>query len=235
MEDVLDNLVRIQELDDEIKSTTTTINDIPQKITHLEKEIEKLISSVQNNKNRIQEIKKLYKMKEGDLAENENKINKLNSQTFAVKTNEEYRAILNEIDYLKKENKKREDEMINLLEEEERLKSTTHKLEYETSELIDNKKNEIATLKKTKEELIEKQKQAKISFEEHFNKLPQDMKTIYKRISNVRDRAVCVITNNTCTGCYANLTHQFMNELRKRNKLLLCDNCGRILIFKKNM
>jgi predicted nucleic acid-binding Zn-ribbon protein len=234
MEDVLDNLVRIQELDDEIKSTTITINNIPQTIINLEKEIEKLNNNVQNNRNRIQEIKKQYKMKEGDLAENENKINKLNSQTFAVKTNEEYRAILSEVDYLKKENKKIEDEMINLLEEEEWLKNTTNKLEQETKEHIDDKTNEIVTLKKNKEELIEKQEQAKMAYEEHFNKLPQDIQEIYERISNVRDRAVCLIAGNTCTGCYANLTHQLMNELRKRNKILLCDHCGRILVFKKN-
>jgi len=234
MEDVLDNLARIQELDDEIKATNITINEIPQKIVNLEKEIEKLNIDLQKNKHRIQEIKKLYRIKEGDFAENENKITKLNSQTFAVKTNEEYRAILSEIDYLKKENKKIEDEMITLLEEEEKLKSTTIRLETETKDLIDKKRNEIDTLKKTKEELVEKQRQAEISFEDNFNKLPNDIKEIYKRISGVRDKAVCLITDNACSGCFANLTHQLINELKKRNKLLLCDHCGRILVYKKD-
>lgn len=234
MEDVLDNLVRIQGLDDEIKATHITINKIPQEIVNLENEIEKLNINLQKNKHRIHEIKKLYKLKEGDLAENENKISKLNSQTFAVKTNEEYRAILSEVDYLKKENKKIEDDMIALLEEEEVLKNTTNKLETETQDLIDKKREEIDTLKKTKEELVEKQRQAEISFEDNFNKLPSDIKEIYRRISGVRDKAVCLIDDNTCSGCFANLTHQLMNELKKRNKLLLCDHCGRILVYKKD-
>ena len=39
------------------------------------------------------------------------------------------------------------------------------------------------------------------------------------------------IRNTVCSGCYANLTPQFLNELKKRDSLLLCDSCGRILIY----
>jgi hypothetical protein len=234
MEDTLDNLLLIQSLDDEIKHAHIHIDDIPHRIAHLEKSVDKLSEDFQKHKQRIQEIKKLYKMKEVDLAENENKIEKLNSQTFAVKTNEEYRAILSEIDFLKKANRKIEDEMIEFLEEEETLKKATSNLEKETKDLIDKKKNEIETLRKTREDLLAKKEQAEKSFQEHFQSLPQDIQNIYTRIHTVRDKAVCRIENNTCTGCYANLPHQVMNELKKRNKLILCDNCGRILIYKKD-
>lgn len=231
MEEILDILLTVQRLNDEIKDTKLKIEETPNKITTLEEEIEKAKSKVQEKSDRIKEIKKTYKIKEGDLAENESKITKLNGQTFSVKTNEEYRALITEVDYLKKENKKTEDEMINLLEEEEKLKEATDKLENETKDFIDKRIVEINELKKECEELIEKQKQINISFENNFNILPEDTKQVYKRISKVRDRAVCEITDNTCTGCYANLTFQFLNELKKRNKILCCGNCGRILIF----
>jgi predicted nucleic acid-binding Zn-ribbon protein len=231
MEDILDLLVKIQKLDDEIKEAELIIHEIPHKIAKLEKTIEQANNNLQEKNNRTQEIKKTYKIKEGDIAENENKIAKLNSQTFSVKTNEEYRAIIAEIDYLKKENEKIENEMIVLLEEEEQLKSAVSKLDEETKNIVANKGSEIKALEKQRDELIVKQQQAKISFDEHFKKLPQDTQEVYRRISNVRDRVVCVITNTTCTGCYANLTFQFLNELKKRNKILLCGNCGRILIF----
>ncbi|KPJ74027.1 hypothetical protein AMJ52_02190 [candidate division TA06 bacterium DG_78] len=231
MEDILDLLVTIQRLDDDIKEAESTIQEIPHKITKSEKAIEEAHNNFQEKSNRVKEIKKMYKIKEGDIAENESKITKLNSQTFSVKTNEEYRAIIAEIDYLKKENEKIEDEMMVLLEEEEQLKSAVSELEEETKNIVESKQNEIKNLEKEHEELMTKQQQAKISFDEHFKKLPQDTQEVYRRISNVRDRVVCVITDTTCTGCYANLTFQFLNELKKRNKILLCGNCGRILIF----
>ena len=231
MEDVLDLLLTIQRLDDEIKETRQEIEKIPNKLTTLEKEIKDANISLQEKNDRIKEIKKIYKIKEGDIAENETKIIKLNSQTFSVKTNEEYRAILAEVEYLKKENKRIEDEMINLLEEEEKLKETIGKFETETKVVIEKKMAEINNLQKLNEELIERKRQDEISFENDFNKLADDVKEAYQRIDNVRDKAVCVITDNTCTGCYANLTHQFLNELKNRNKILLCGNCGRILIY----
>ena len=227
----MDLLLTIQRLDDEIKETRQEIEKIPNKLATLEKEIKNANISLQEKNDRIKEIKKIYKIKEGDIAENENKINKLNSQTFSVKTNEEYRAILAEVEYLKKENKRIEDEMINLLEEEEKLKVTIGKFETETKIVIEKKMTEINNLQKLNEELIERKRQDEISFENNFNKLADDVKEAYQRIDNVRDKAVCVITDNTCTGCYANLTHQFMNELKKKNKLRVCGNCGRILIY----
>ena len=231
MEDMLDILLKVQTLDDEIKETKLKIEKIPNKIAQLEKEIEKANLDVQEKNNRINEIKKTYKMREGDLAENEDKITKLNGQTFSVKTNEEYRAIMNEIDYLKKENRRIEDEMIVLLEEEEKLKAAMGKLDKETQDYLDKRNNDINNLRNEKTVLTEKQQQAEAAFNENFNKLPDDSKQIYKKITHVRGKAVCFITDTICTGCFANLTHQFLNELMKRNKIILCENCGRILIY----
>ena len=100
MEEILDLLIEIQKLDDEIKNIQSHIEKNPYKINALEKEIEDAQHNLQDKKERLHTIKKTYKMKEGDIAENESKINKLNSQTFAVKTNEEYRAIINEVEFV---------------------------------------------------------------------------------------------------------------------------------------
>lgn len=231
MEKVLDILIKIQNFDDEIKNAKSKIDEIPNKITTIEKEIEKAKLTLQEKQSRIHNIRKDYKIKEGDIAENENKINKLNTQTFAVKTNEEYRAIINEIGYLKKENERTENEMIGLLEEEEKLKKTIGEIETETNEFINKTMEEINNLKITKEKLTEKLEQTEIDFDKNFNELPDDIKELYRKIKKVRGKVVCLIDNETCTGCYANLTPQFFNELKKRKEILLCDNCGRILIY----
>ncbi len=231
MEDILDRLVKIQKLDDDIKTTQSRIVEIPLERANLEKEIEKAQRNVTEKQTRIQNIKRDYIMKEGDLAENENKMNKLNQQTFAVKTNEEYRALINEIDYLKQENKRIEDEMINLLEEEEKLKNTISKIENETEDLVNERTREMNELAKGEKELIEKSEQLQISFDEHFMELPIDVRELYNKIKRVRGKVVCLIRNETCTGCYANLTPQFLNELKRRKEILLCDSCGRILVY----
>jgi predicted nucleic acid-binding Zn-ribbon protein len=231
METVLDLLVKIQSLDDEIEDTEVQLKQIPQQIEKLEKQVNAREEDLKSAETRILELKKTYKLKELEIADNESKTSKLNTQTFAVKTNEEYRAILNEIDFHKKKNREIEDEMIGLMEEEEKLKNSIEKIRTETKAFKDVTQGKITDLKKKSEMLIERQKMAKTGFDDNFAKLPQDIKDLYARITKVRGKAVCPIVGNTCTGCFANLTHQFLNELKQRNKILLCGNCGRILVY----
>jgi predicted nucleic acid-binding Zn-ribbon protein len=231
MDSILDLLVEIQRFDDEVESTAAKLTQIPQEIAKLDRQITAREEDFKSSEHKAQDLKKTYKLKEIDITDNEEKIGKFNTQTFAVKTNEEYRALLNEIEFLKKHNRETEDEMIRILEEEEKIMSTIDRLRAETSEYVTRTQARIAELRKEIESLQEQQNVARINLENNYAKLPGDVKELYDRIAKVRERTVCLITDNTCTGCYANLPHQFLNELKKRNKVLLCDNCGRILVF----
>jgi predicted nucleic acid-binding Zn-ribbon protein len=232
MREVLELLIRIQDLGDEIKKKEHELKQIPGRINKLEREIERVTSDLTQAKNRIVEIKKVYKLKELEIADNETKTGKLNQQTHTVKTNEEYRAILNEIDYLKNSNRKIEDEMIEFMEEEERLKKSVAAAEKESNETMVRKTGEITALKNRQDELAGGLDLAKQDFDDQIKKLPAEVRSIYERVSNARDRAICRISNDSiCTGCYSNLTPQTLNELKKKNKVVLCDNCGRILVY----
>ena len=113
----------------------------------------------------------------------------------------------------------------------EKLKNTIGEIEAETTNFVNEKTNAISLLKKNREELVEKFEQLKTRFDESFAKLPQDVKGLYEKIKRVRGNAVSLIENETCAGCSSILTPQFLNELKKRSEILLCDNCGRILIY----
>ncbi|MEO0094905.1 MAG: C4-type zinc ribbon domain-containing protein [candidate division WOR-3 bacterium] len=232
MEEVLERLIKIKDLDEEIKKNNNLLKSIPAKITRLQKEIETKNNQLNQVKNRLAEIKKLYKLKEGDIAENEAKINKLNQQIHSVKTNEEYRAILKEIEFLKNACNSVEEEMIALLEEEEKLKNNVGNLEKEVREFIEKKTHEIEQLKSQEKKITEEQEKNKIIFQDEIKKLPGDVKQVYERISKAREKAICIVTDESiCTGCYTNVTPQTLIELKKRNKFVLCDSCGRILIY----
>jgi predicted nucleic acid-binding Zn-ribbon protein len=234
MESVLDLLVKIQGFDDEVEEAAVRLNQIPKEIEKVEKQTKTREDEFKNAENRIQELKKTYKLKELEIADNESKINKLNTQTFAVKTNEEYRAILSEVEFLKKSNHDIEEEMLGLMEEEEKLTKSINGLRKETEDFLQANQDKISELKAESEKMAEKQKMARVNLENNFGKLPEDIKVLYKRIAKSRGKAVCLITDNTCTGCFANLPHQFLNELKQRNKVLVCGNCGRILVYSSS-
>lgn len=231
MESVLDLLVKIQGFDDEVEEAAVRLAQIPKEKETLEKKIKTREDEFKHAEARIQELKKTYKLKELEIADNEDKINKLNTQTFAVKTNEEYRAILNEVEFLKKSNHDIEEEMLGLMEEEEKLTKSINGLRTETEDFIQTNRNKISELQAESETMAETQKMARANLENSFAKLPEDVRALYKRIAKSRGKAVCRVVDNTCTGCFANLPHQFLNELKQRNKVLVCSNCGRILVY----
>lgn len=234
MQEVLERLIKIRDLDEEIKKNEQLLKHIPEKINSLQKEIEKKNAQLNQAKNRLTEIKKIYKIKEGDIAENESKISKLNQQVHSVKTNDEYRAILKEIEFLKNANLKAEEEMIALLEEEDKIKNSINALEKETKNFIEKKNAEINELKAQKEATADSQDKKKFMYKDEINKLPEEIKRIYERINKARQRPICIVNDDgVCTGCFSNITAQILNELKKKEKVILCDNCGRILVYGK--
>ncbi|MGB9720818.1 MAG: zinc ribbon domain-containing protein [bacterium] len=232
MEEVLERLRKIKDLDEDIKKNEQLLKSIPVKISDLQKEIEIKNNQLTQTKNRLTEIKKQYKMKEGDIAENETKASKLNQQIHSVKTNEEYRAILKEIEFLKNERLQIEEAMISLLEEEEKLKNSIGTIEKQTKDYVEERTREIKALEEQKKNIANDQDIKKNMFQDESMKLPEEVRKIYERIRKARDRAICVVLDDgICTGCYSNITPQALNELKKKNKVLLCDSCGRILIY----
>jgi hypothetical protein len=45
--------------------------------------------------------------------------------------------------------------------------------------------------------------------------------------------AVVPVSGASCGGCFASLPPQFINEIRKMEKLITCETCGRILVWSQ--
>ncbi len=66
-------------------------------------------------------------------------------------------------------------------------------------------------------------------------KLPEDISSRYLRM---HQRAPLVVVpigqNNTCTGCGIAVPVALVNEVRKSEQILSCENCGRFLYYQEN-
>jgi len=62
--------------------------------------------------------------------------------------------------------------------------------------------------------------------------LPPATRTRYEKLRAGRaGRAVAAIENGACGGCHRGLPPHAIQEARRREKLLLCDGCGRLLML----
>ena len=62
--------------------------------------------------------------------------------------------------------------------------------------------------------------------------LPPSTRSRYERIRGSREgRAVVPIIKGACGGCYRGQSPQTLQEARRGDRILLCDGCGRMLIW----
>ena len=68
--------------------------------------------------------------------------------------------------------------------------------------------------------------------EKHIAGLPPGTRSRYERIVQSRDgRAVVAILKGACGGCFRNQPPQVLQEARRRDRLLVCEGCGRLVIW----
>ncbi|TMQ68855.1 MAG: hypothetical protein E6K80_13650 [Candidatus Eisenbacteria bacterium] len=65
-----------------------------------------------------------------------------------------------------------------------------------------------------------------------MTRLPATTRSRYERIRQSRDgRAVVPIVKGSCGGCFRGQPPQMLQEARRGDRALICDGCGRILIW----
>jgi len=53
----------------------------------------------------------------------------------------------------------------------------------------------------------------------------------YERISKRYKHSIAPVKNNTCLGCFAKLPTSYLAQGRSDEKIMTCENCGRILYW----
>ncbi len=158
---------------------------------------------------------------------------KFESHLPQIKKNEEYRAALSQIDFLKEKISKNEDAILMTFEEEdgvsERL-SRAQEVFGRSEQRLNGRKAELeAEFTRSSDELSALDAACKTL----VAALPADLAHRYEQISASKEAAVAIVSGGSCGGCFTSLTPQVLNELRDGRRYHACDNCGRIVIWEE--
>ena len=233
MWDQLKLLIDLQELDSSIAALQKTCKEIPIQINTLEKEVEKAMTSLHHIKVEAEALTKLRRARERDLEECSQNLKKKQSRLFEVKTNQEYTAVLKEIEVLKEKQSQLEEEVLEIMERGDKMAAERAKAEGELAQQELRFKKEKAALEG---ELREKEAQLSrllIKRRDHTTQVESDILYTYNKLLKSRNGlAVIAVRDGSCLGCFVSLTPQAYNEVQKNEKLMSCPNCNRILYYK---
>jgi len=223
-------LVKLQEIDSFLADLRNEIERKPLELGELKLRLEEKKKQLDVIQEDIKRIKINIKEKELELKSGEEEVKKLQSQLMQVKTNKEYKSLLMEIEGKKADNSLIEDNILDLMEEVDKKELELNKerdnfkhLEAEYSKEEARIKSEIA---KIENQIKDKEKER----EEVCSHLDTQLLSIYERLLKNRDGlAIVPVVNDACGGCHLSLRPQIINEIKRKDHLVTCERCSRIL------
>ncbi len=224
--------IQLQELDKRITDLQAEIASLPKHIASIEKALESHTRKLEADRAALAANQRERKKLEGDIQVQEQRISKLRDQMLEAKSNEQYAAFRHEIEFCEAEIRKCEDRILDRMTESESLEQ--------------NAKAAEAALAKEKEQ-VEREKQAARqrtaddrkqlqAFQADRAKAASEMSrnilSSYERIRKGRKGiAVAEAVDGRCSACNMALRLQFSQELRRGDKVMCCESCGRILYY----
>ena len=117
------NLLKLQELDLKLEKLRSRETEIPKQKNKFDIHKKRLNDELQSSEQRLKKLQLEQRDCEGEIAAKQDEIKRKDGQLLAVKKNEEYQALLHEMEMLKKQISAREERVIAILMELDDAKS----------------------------------------------------------------------------------------------------------------
>lgn len=232
VEEKLVNLLKLQKIDSKLDEIQVLKGELPMEVSDLEDEIQGLQSRQTRVEEELNGITEFIESKKALMKESEALIAKYEKQSENVKNNREFEAINKEIEMQQLEIKLCEKHIRDANEE---LGDKVKALEAAKKQIavkdgvLNHKKSELEKI------IADTEKE-----ETHFNKQSAEARShIDDRLLYSYDRirksyrnglSVVPVERDACGGCFNSIPPQRQSEIRLHKKIIVCENCGRILV-----
>lgn len=232
VEEKLSSIIKLQKIDSKLDNIQVLKGELPIEVSDLEDEIEGLHARQNRIEEEINGIQQFIEQKKTAIKDAQELVKKYEKQSENVKNNREFEAINKEIEMQTLEVKLAEKHIKDATEE---IAEKAKQLEL-AKKAVATKENNLKGKKGELEKIIgETDKE-----EKYYNKLAgsarehvdERLMLSYDRIrKNYRNGlAVVPVERDSCGGCFNAIPPQKQSEIKQRKKIIVCENCGRILV-----
>lgn len=230
MEDILQHLANLQFIDSRIDEIARMRGDLPEEIADIEMDLARVENKVKHLRAEETSLRTELNMLDGDIIEAKALVDKYEKQQLAVRNNREYDALSKEIE----SQKQRVSNALSRLDDieivlDETVKNEEHyRLELEDmQDLLARKQHELTHLKKqTKEEEEALMK----TRNEACTKLGVRYLKNYERLRGGFKNGLVVVPMVSGASMGMMLPAQIQVEVRKKNRVIIDENSGRIVL-----
>jgi predicted nucleic acid-binding Zn-ribbon protein len=226
----IETLQRIQAFDQRLKKLDQEVAALPRRVAEIEASLSAHQQALQKSKEAQAANLAERRAVERAIQDAREKIEKHRSRSSEVKTNQEYKALLDEIAFSETEIRKYEDRILQLMEEAEARDSAVRKAEQELAEeqrRVDSEKQDAE-----RRTAADRAEIAEIRARREALRADVGERALrqYDRVARLRGVGLAPVDAGTCGACRVRLRPQVVQEIMNEpDRLFICESCGRLI------
>src|ERR1700690_3300100 len=221
----IENLLKLQDTDKEIRRLQDEVAEFPKRVAVIEHKLAG--TKAQREKAQAPEKPDKPPRRKYDTAISDlrGKISKYRDQSLDVKTNDQYKALLHEIQFAESEIAANEAKILELMvnadPRDKEVKAAQAELKAETAEI--EKEKEQARQRTAEDEKLLAEQRAKR--DQTRTGIEADLLRHYERVSKFRGSGISEVRDHKCMACQVMLRPQIYNDVRTGQQTVVCDSC----------
>jgi len=232
VEEKLSSLIKLQKIDSKLDGLQILKGELPIEVSDLEDEIAGLNARQNRIEEEINGIQQFIEDKKTLIKDSQDLVKKYEKQSDNVKNNREFEAINKEIEMqtleVKLAEKHIKDATEDIAEKAKQLELAKKAVATKEGNLKGKKGELEKIIAETDKEEKNYNKQADAARQEVEERLLVSYDRIRKNYRN--GLAVVPVERDSCGGCFNAIPPQKQSDIKQRKKIIVCENCGRILV-----
>lgn len=228
----LQTLLELQDVDLRMAALRAEIAALPKEVAQIEAKLAGTKAKVEAAQAAIKADDTARRKHESDIKDQQERISKYRDQSLKVKTNQEYKALLSEINQAEAEIAKSEDKVLEIMvaadTRKDSLKQAEATLKADTAENDREKEHarqQTAADQKQLAELSDQRQQLRSGVDE-------EALTHYDRVLKLRGSVMAAVyEDESCSACRVRLRPQVFQDVMSNEQFVTCFYCNRILYY----
>ncbi|MBZ5530527.1 MAG: hypothetical protein LAO20_03770 [Acidobacteriia bacterium] len=227
----LQKLIELEKVDREFVRLTEEVAALPKRVDAIEHKLADDKAAVEKAKTAIKSNEAARRQLETDIKGLQEKIAKYRSQSSSVKTNDEYRALMHEVEFAEKAIRGCEDKILDLMvaleAEEKGLKTAEADLKTEAAD-VEKEKAEARSRTAEDEKLLKGLGEQRAQLRTGVS---DSTLAHYDRLMRQRKSAIAEARDQRCQTCFVLMRPQTWQEVKTNEQIITCSSCARILFY----
>jgi predicted nucleic acid-binding Zn-ribbon protein len=227
----IEKLLELQVADKEIRKLQEEVAALPKRVAVIEQKLAGTKAHLEKVRAAAKGDEANRKKFEAAIKDLQGKISKYRDQSLDVKTNEQYKALLHEIQFAEQEVRMNEDRilevMVNVDARDKEVKAAEAVLKAETAE-IEREKEEARRVTAEDQKKLSEWNTKRDGLR---HGIAEDVLRQYERVAKFRGTGLVEVRDQKCMGCQVMLRPQTYNEVRNGEKVMVCESCSRVYYF----